>query len=47
MSHYPPKPPESQGWLCAVPQGKKAIVVRASIEFNDDEDGADDNVTKR
>ena len=40
MSHHPPKP--SQGWLCTVPQGKKAIVVRVSIEFY----GADDNVTK-
>ena len=47
MSYYLPKPSESQGWLCAVPQGKKAILVRVSIEFNDDEDGADDNVTKR
>ena len=30
--------------LCAVPQGKKAIGARVSVEFYDDEDG--DNATK-
>ena len=41
-----PKPPESRGLLCAVPQGKKAIGVRVSAEFYDDEDGPNDNATK-
>ena len=42
----PPKPPESQRLLCAIPQGKKAIGARVSVEFYDDEDGADDNAIK-
>ena len=43
-SRRPPKPPESRGLLCAVPQGKKVIGARVSVEFYDDEDG--DNATK-
>ena len=45
-SYLTPKPPESRGLLCAIPQGKKAIGARVSVEFYDEEDGADDNATK-
>jgi len=38
-SRRPPKAPESRGLLCVVPQGKRAIGTRVSVEFYDDDDG--------
>ena len=38
-SHRPAKPPESRALLCAIPQGKKAIGARVSVEFFDEDDG--------
>ena len=34
-----PKAPENRGLLCVIPQGKRAIGTRVSVEFYDDNDG--------
>ena len=44
-SRRPPKVPESRASLCTIPQGKRAIGARVSVEFYDD-DNPDKNATK-
>ena len=44
--HRPAKPPEKKTSLCPVPKGNKAIGCRVNVDFYEDEEGENHQITK-